>query len=334
MFRPKYGGTPIWKLSVGELILDWRFESVFNDLDGGLSFSINCRMLKRLVGNGMITKNHDNNLFAELVAAQEAGQAVAMATIIRARGSVPRHAGSKMLIYQDGRVSGTIGGGEMEARVIDEAQQAIGTGQPRLAPYSLVNPANGDPGVCGGEVEVYIEPFNSPATVLVLGAGHVGRAVVQLAGWLGFRVALHDDREEMVSPKAVPGADIYLAGDFEAALAQFQVTENTYIVIVTRNVTLDRQIIPRLLDTPAPYIGVIGSRRRWAETLKLLTEDGYSEESLKRCHSPIGLELNAETPAEIAVSIMAEIIMQRRDGSGRQMAKAAGSGHKVAAEGT
>lgn len=280
----------------------------------------------------MTTNDHENNLFAELVTAQEAGQLVAMATIIRARGSVPRHVGSKMLIYQDGRVSGTIGGGEMEARVIDEARQAFGHGQPRLVPYSLVDPASGDPGLCGGEVEIYIEPFLSPATVLVIGGGHVGRAVVHLASWLGFRVALHDDREEMATPGAVPGADIYLPGDIESALAQLQVTENTYIVIVTRNVTLDRQIIPRLLDTPAPYIGVIGSRRRWAETKKMLAEDGFTGELLTRCHSPIGLELNAETPAEIAISILAEIIMVRRGGSGKRMDKAATTGNKVVAK--
>ena len=262
----------------------------------------------------------DGGPLTELIASQQAGNLVALATIVRARGSVPRHVGSKMLIYEDGRVSGTIGGGEMEARVIDEALKALGEGQPRIVPYTLVDPAKGDPGVCGGEVEIYIEPYLSPATVLVVGGGHVGRAVVRLAGWLGFRVAVNDDRPELATPEQAPGADLYLPGDIEEALATFRITTHTYIFVVTRNVLVDREIIPRLLDSPAPYIGVIGSRRRWEESKRLLREDGLSEELLSRCHSPIGLELNAETPAEIAVSILAEIIMIRRGGSGERMA--------------
>ena len=261
-----------------------------------------------------------SGLLSELIDAQNSGEAVAMATIVRARGSVPRHVGSKMLIYQDGRLSGTIGGGEMESRVIREAIEAIAEGKPRIVPYSLVDPARGDPGVCGGEVEVYIEPYFSPATVFVIGGGHVGRAVVRLASWLGYRVAVHDDRTELATPELIPDADYYLSGDFDEAIADFQITHNTYVVVVTRNVLVDRQILPQLLETPAPYVGVIGSRRRWAETKRLLNQDGYADETLARFHSPIGLELHAETPEEIAVSIMAEIIMFRRGGTGDRMA--------------
>lgn len=268
----------------------------------------------------MDTLDQGNDLLTELIKAQQAATPVVLATIVRARGSVPRHVGSKMLVYADGRISGTIGGGEMEARVIQEATLALGEGHPRIVPYSLVDPGKGDPGLCGGEVEVYIEPYFSPVTVLVIGSGHVGRAVVHLASWLGFRVVLHDDRPELATPEIAPGANIYLPGKIEDALISFQVTNNTYIVVVTRNVLIDKQILPRLLETPAPYIGVIGSRRRWAETLRLLKEDGLTEQMLSRCHSPIGIELHAETPAEIAVSIMAEIIMVRRGGSGEQMA--------------
>ncbi len=268
----------------------------------------------------MDTLDPDQSPLAELIASQQAGKPVALATIIRARGSVPRHVGSKMLIYADGHLSGTIGGGEMEARVMKEALEALDEGRPRIVPYTLVDPAKGDPGVCGGEVEVYIEPYLSPATVLVIGSGHVGRAVVRLAAWLGFRVAVNDDRPELATPEQAPGADIYLPGGIEEALANFTITRNTYVVVVTRNVLVDRQIIPRLLESPAPYIGIIGSRRRWEESKRLLREDGLSDERLSRCHSPIGLELNAETPSEIAVSIMAEIIMALRGGSGESMA--------------
>lgn len=267
--------------------------------------------------------DQDSGIFSELLAAKETGEPIALATIIRARGSVPRHAGSKMLVYEDGRISGTVGGGEMEARVVQEAVSALDDGQPRVVPYSLVDPASGDPGVCGGEVEIYIEPYPPITTIFVIGCGHVGQAVVKLAKWLGFRVVANDDREELATPEQTPDADIYLPGSIEEALSSFKVTSNTYIILVTRNVLLDRQILPHLVDTRAPYIGIIGSRRRWEETKRLLREDGLNEEQIQRFHSPIGLELQAETPEEIALSIMAEIVMFRHGGSGERMAKPA-----------
>ena len=272
----------------------------------------------------MDNADQETGLLEELLKARRAGRPVALATVVKARGSVPRHAGSKMLVYDDGQLSGTIGGGEMESRVTDEALAALKDGKPRLVPYSLVDPERGDPGVCGGEVEIYVEPYRSPATVLVIGCGHVGRAVAHLAGWLGFQVAVYDDRAELVTEALVPGADFYLTGAIEDALAAFNVTDNTYVVVVTRNVLVDRQILPQLLVTPAPYIGVIGSRRRWAETRRLLQEDGLADEQIGRFHSPIGIELNAETPKEIALSILSEIIFFRRGGAVQRMALAEG----------
>lgn len=272
----------------------------------------------------MDNADEGTKLLSELLKARESGQPLALATIVKARGSVPRHAGSKMLIYADGQLSGTIGGGEMEARVRDEALAALKDGHPRLIPYSLVDPERGDPGVCGGEVEIYVEPYRSPASVLVIGCGHVGQAVAHLASWLGFQVAVHDDRSELVTQALIPDADFYLPGTIEEALSVFEVTDNTYVVVVTRNVLIDRQLLPQLLATPAPYIGVIGSRRRWTETKRLLREDGLSEDEIDRFHSPIGLELNAETPREIALSIMGEIIMFRRGGAVQRMAIAKG----------
>ena len=130
-------------------------------------------------------------LLGHLLAAQESGQAVALATVVRARGSVPRHAGAKMLVYDDGRLEGTVGGGEMEARVIAAAREALADGRPQLLPYSLVDPQRGDPGVCGGEVEIYVEPYLPPATVFVIGCGHVGQAVAHLASWLDYQVVVY-----------------------------------------------------------------------------------------------------------------------------------------------
>lgn len=255
---------------------------------------------------------NNSSILKELITAQDAGEAVVLATVTKSRGSVPRHAGSKMLIYENGRFSGTVGGGEMESRVIEAAKLALVDGQARALPYKLVNPNEGDPGVCGGEMEIFIEPYLPPATVLVIGCGHVGQAVAQLAHWLGFRVAVTDDREDLASPDQIPEADVYLPGAFETAVANFTITRSTYITLVTRNVQVDRAILPLLVDTPACYIGVMGSKRRWETTRQMLVEDGLTEAQIERFHSPIGLELNAESPEEIAVSILAEIIKQRR----------------------
>ena len=224
-----------------------------------------------------------------------------------------------MLIYADGRTSGTIGGGELESRVVAAALEMFAAPQPRTIPYALVDPARGDPGVCGGEMEIYMEAYQPPPTVLVIGCGHVGQAVAGLAHWLGYRVIVTDDRAELASPQQIPEADVYLPGPFADVLPQLTITPNTYLVVVTRNVLVDQQVLPLLAPTRASYIGVMGSRRRWTETQRLLLESGLPEADLARFHSPIGLELNAEDPQEIAVSIMAEIIRFRRTGQDKSV---------------
>jgi xanthine dehydrogenase accessory factor len=202
--------------------------------------------------------------------------------------------------------------------VIQEALHVIQEGHPRLVRYTLSDPLQGDPGVCGGEVEIFIEPLLPPA-VLIIGAGHVGRALAHLAKWLGFRVLVSDDRPELCTPEWIPEADRFFVGPPEEVLPQAPIHHQTYIVLTTRNHPLDVRILPLILDSPAPYIGVIGSRRRWLLTAKALMERGIPLERLARVRSPVGLELRAETPEEIAVSIMAEIIALRRGGSGAPM---------------
>lgn len=259
------------------------------------------------------------SLFSTLAELEKTGGSAALCTIIRARGSVPRHIASKMLVYADGRIEGTIGGGELERRVIREAQAALQQGAPRLVSYTLSDIEAGDPGVCGGEVEIYIEPVNPAPTLLVIGGGHVGRALVHLGKWLGFRVVLSDDRPEFCNPEATPGADEYLCLPVQELAQRFNFNAATYIVMPTRGVPLDVAGLPALLDAPHAYLGVIGSRKRWATTVKELEARGVPREKLARVHAPMGLELNAETPEEIAVSVLAEIIMLRRGGSGQPM---------------
>ena len=252
------------------------------------------------------------NLLRELVDAVEARRPVVMATVVAASRSVPRRPGSKMLVYADGSISGSIGGGEMEARVVREAMDVLTERRPRRLSYSLLDPRSGDPGVCGGEVELYLEPHMPQTTVYVIGIGHVGRAVVELADWLGYRVVAWDDRAEVTD--GLDGADEVFAGTLDDAMAACPPDEHSRVVMVTRNVDLDVQILPVLLATGVPTIGLMGSNRRWSTTRQRLVDAGVDEADLDRVHSPVGVEISAETPAEIAVSILAEVIgLERGD---------------------
>ncbi len=261
----------------------------------------------------------DAEIYQAIVAAQEAAEPVALATVVRTRGAVPRRAGSRMLVYPDGRILGTVGGGEMEQRVIQDAHRAIQDGQPRVLAYDLVDPETGDPGVCGGTSEIFVEPLLPDPVVLVVGCGHVGQAVAALAKWAGFRVAVSDDRAELCSAEHIPDADIYLPVPADEIAQHIKLGRMTYIVAVTRGTDVDVLLLPALLESDVPYIGLIGSRRRWLTTVEALRAQGVAEDRLARVRSPIGLELNAETPEEIAVSILAEIIMVMRGGTGAVM---------------
>lgn len=262
----------------------------------------------------------DDSVFNLIIDLTKKGERAALATVIRTRGSVPRHPGSKMLVFPDRRIAGTVGGGEMESRVIEEALAALRDGETRILRYELNDPRGGDPGVCGGEVEVFVEPIQQRPTVIVVGAGHVGQAVAHLAHWLGFRVVVSDDRAEFANPTAVPEADEFVVCPLAELGARTRIDDQTYILLTTRGVPVDTAGLPALLDSPAAYLGVIGSRRRWEVTAQQLRQAGIPEAKIARVTSPMGLELNAETPEEIAVSMMAEVILRRRGGSGEPMA--------------
>ncbi|HEX5807026.1 MAG TPA: XdhC family protein, partial [Anaerolineales bacterium] len=158
-----------------------------------------------------------------------------------------------------------------------------------------------------------------PAMIVVIGAGHVGKAVVHLAKWLGFRVAVSDDRAEFCNPESTPGADAYYPVEMGKLPEHLKIDRRTYIIITSRGSSVDALGLPSLLQSDAAYVGVIGSRRRWLTTVKALKDKGVAEERIAKVHSPMGLELNAETPEEIAISIMAEILMLKDKGTGKPM---------------
>lgn len=259
------------------------------------------------------------DIFQRLAELSAKGQSLAFCTITKTSGSVPRHAGSKMLVFPDGRIEGSVGGGEMEGRVVQIALDVLKNGQPQILSYTLNDPGKGDPGVCGGTVEVFVEAIKSQAKLLIIGAGHVGQAVAHLGNWLGFRVEVSDDRPEFCTPELVPQAKAFFPGLLAEQIDELNITPETYVVLSTRNLAVDLQALPLLLESSAAYIGVIGSKRRWTIARKKLEEAGLSKKQLERVTSPMGLEINAEMPEEIALSILSEIVMQQRGGDGKSM---------------
>lgn len=250
---------------------------------------------------------------------QEKGDPVVLCIITQTTGSTPRRAGTKMLVHPDGSITGTIGGGEFESKVISEALNSFKTGKPRLINYTLSDPEQGDPGICGGQMEVFVEPITQQHTLIVIGTGHIGNALVELGSWLGFKIIAADDREGYANPDNLPDADVHIEGSPKEIVEKLDIHEFSYIVMTTRNVELDVEILPLILGSKAAYIGVIGSKRRWLETQNKLKELGVENYLIKQVHSPMGLEIKAETPKEIALSILAEIVMLREGGTGKQM---------------
>ena len=260
-----------------------------------------------------------NSIYQALAELEKNNESAALCTVTGSEGSTPRHVGSKMLVYPDGRFIGTVGGGDLEHRVLDEAWMSISDGQSRKLHYNMADPSRGDPGVCGGQVEVFVEPILPPPLLVVIGAGHVGKAVVHLAKWLGYHVAVNDDRVEFCTPESTPEADAYYPVTMDKLPEHIKIDKRTILILTTRGSAVDAAGLAPLLDSAAAYIGIIGSKRRWATTVKALKEKGISEDKIAKVHSPMGLELQAETPEEIAVSIMAEVMMIKDKGTGKSM---------------
>jgi xanthine dehydrogenase accessory factor len=251
-------------------------------------------------------------VYAAALEAIRQGEPAALATVIETHGATPRGASAKMLIYADGRTVGTVGGGGVEARVIEEAKAAIAEGQSRLLEYRLVDEQRGDPGICGGDMRLFVEVLAARPLLLIIGGGHIGQAVAELGAFLGYRIAVVDERPEMVTPERFPWAEARLTGDPLQQVADFPLTPQTYVVMVTPHHTMDEQMLKVLDGRPCAYIGLIGSRRRTAHTFGQARALGVSEELLQRVHTPIGLDIGAESPREIAVSILAEVIAVQR----------------------
>jgi xanthine dehydrogenase accessory factor len=239
------------------------------------------------------------------------GRTAALAVVVATSGSTPGLPGFKMLIFPDGTSIGTVGGGELEARIIEEGAHVLVENTPKFVEVDLTPIDRDNLGmVCGGQAKVYIEPIVPRPRVVIFGAVHVGIATAHIAGIAGFRVTVADDRPEFAEA-AEAAADEVVISDFEEAVGKLQVDSGTYIVIVTRGHSHDRETLAACLKKSPPhpaYIGMIGSKAKIRKTFDALRNEGIPEEDIQRVHSPIGLSIGAKTAQEIAVSIVAEMV--------------------------
>ncbi len=249
--------------------------------------------------------------YEKLLEAKKEGKAVCYCVVIETKGSVPRRAGSKMLVYADGSTDGSVGGGAVESQTVEMALKALKDGKPQVLHYTLNPQEEGSLGVCGGDVSVYIEPQTTQPVLLILGAGHVGKSVAKFAQMLDFRVIVSDDRAELCTSEEIPGKVEFLPVLMQEIPEHLEINERVYIVGVSRGSDVDVAGLPSILEHKPAYIGLIGSKKRWASTRDALKELGVSEERLSWIKSPIGLDIKGETPDEIAISILAEVIQVR-----------------------
>ncbi|MEL7637247.1 MAG: XdhC/CoxI family protein [Anaerolineaceae bacterium] len=250
-------------------------------------------------------------LYEKLYEATKSGQPVCLCVVIETKGAVPRHAGSKMLVYPNKLTFGSVGGGQVENETVDAALRALKTGQPEILRYTLDPKQQNAVGICGGDVTVYIEPQSVRPILLILGAGHVGRSMAKFGQLLDFRVIVSDDRTELCTSEQIPGEVEFLPIPMQEIPAHIDINEQVYIVGVTRGSDVDIVGLPAILEHTPAYIGMIGSLKRWATTKKALLEQGVPRERIDLIKSPIGIDIEAETPDEIAISILAEVIHAR-----------------------
>ncbi|HTK28367.1 MAG TPA: XdhC family protein [Vicinamibacterales bacterium] len=248
-------------------------------------------------------------VFAAVAEALERGESAALVTIVSTTGSTPQRVGAKMLVFADGRLVGTIGGGCYENDAFWKAREAITSRRPQLVRYELTDDFAQETGlICGGQMEVYIEPIEPSPELYVVGAGHVAFFLARLAHEVGFRVHVVDDREKFANAERFPTAVEVAVADISEWLVHAALPPHAYAVIVTRGHTNDLEALRALAPRELRYLGLIGSRAKVARIFDALTADGMSPDVLAHVHAPIGLDIGAVTPQEIAVSILAELI--------------------------
>ncbi len=256
------------------------------------------------------------DIFEEIIQLRRAGRRGALATIVHTNGSIPSFESSRMLVREDGSIAGTIGGGCVEADVWAAAKEVMKQEAPRKMVFNLNHEASYDNGlICGGTLEVFVEPILPQPVLYIFGGGHVSMALALAANTAGFAIGIVDDRETFANKERFPMAgEVYTS--YEEAFEKLKPSASSYLVIVTRGHRDDMRVLQWAAQTDSRYIGMIGSKRKVLSVYEALEREGIPAEKLARVHAPVGLEIGALTPEEIAISITAELIATRRNAKG------------------
>lgn len=254
------------------------------------------------------------DIYDEVVKLRRLGQKCALATIVQVNGSIPSYESAKMLVREDGSIAGTIGGGCVEAEVWNAAREVIDTEKPKHLNFSLGQDAAYDNGlICGGQLNVFIEPVIPQPRALIFGAGHISKSLSKVANLVGFATAIIDNRETFANRERFPEAEEVFAEEYEDVFPKLMVNGSSYIVIVTRGHRDDMRVLRWAVTTQARYIAMIGSKRKVIGVVKELEKENLPRNAFDRVFAPMGFEIGAITPEEIAVSVVAEMIAMRRD---------------------
>jgi len=251
-------------------------------------------------------------IYQELANIAVKGERAVLATVISSQGSAPRKAGAKMVIKGDGTLVGSIGGGNVEQAVQEKAIAVMKSGEPQMMHFDLSGSGEEAWMICGGQMDVFLEPILPAETLYLFGAGHLSQSTATMAKMLGFRVVVIDPRPEYNNNDRFPNADSLVVEEYDNAFSKLNVDENSYIVIYTPGHVSDEKCLQFAVGTAAKYVGMIGSKKKVKEIKERLRKKGVSQQQLDEIYAPIGLEINAQTPEEIAVSILAEITKVRR----------------------
>lgn len=254
------------------------------------------------------------NLFEKISAEQKIGKPIVLATVVRSIGSAPRSEGAKMLVYQDGSIDGTIGGGAVEKAVLDVAANMINTNQTKLLDYDLGKDLAMS---CGGKMTIFLETLSPQPQLLIFGAGHIGAALAKIGKMLGFKITMVDNRPEFANKDRLPEADTIFTMEYDLALEKVSFTPESYIVLVTHRHAHDQEILEHCVQQSCKYLGMIGSKTKVKKSFDLLRQKRIPEEIINKIHSPIGLDIGADTPEELAIAIAGEMIAVRTGNNSR-----------------
>lgn len=264
------------------------------------------------------------DVYEEVVRLRRSGQKCAIATIVQVNGSIPSFQSAKLLVREDGSMVGTIGGGCVEAEVWNVAREVMETEKPRHLTFSLGQDAAYDNGlICGGQLNVFVEPVLPQPFAYIFGAGHISKSLSKVATMAGFATVIADNRDAFANRDRFPEADQVYAEEYEDLFPRLSINESSYIIIVTRGHRDDMRVLRWAVGTPARYVAMVGSKRKTISVVKELEKEGIPRTAFDRIHAPMGLDIGAVTPEEIAVSVVAEMIAVRRnpDSEWRRAAK-------------